>query len=431
MASQKAVKWWVRFGLVAMSLLVSLAALEILLRLIVDPERSSERLLLQGESLTRELIARHPELVVVHRPNVDVHFRFPERPSGFVRFRTNNYGLRRDADVAVERETTSRRILVLGDSHIDGVVDNDENLCHLLEEALAGRTGQPWEVLNAGVGSYSPYQSFLWYRLLGRPLRPDLILWTIYLGNDWAEMVTADRPGPGREPDRNLWPPQRAPSVFSRLHGWLIGRSLLYGTASVAAARLLAASDEGPVADAYAQCLGCTAQSLGQAHWFKNRGVEERRRAQDAIEQTLKLFVKAATGDGASLLLVILPSAAQIHPAFDSRLEAVETALQVKPGGIEQEFRDVLLQTAAQEGIPVIDLLEPFSRHFFIRSEPLYYRTDWHLNSTGHQVAAAVILRHLVSHNSLQLPPMSGAVTTSQQTIQLLDQEKPPDQDQE
>lgn len=71
MASRKAVKWWIRFGLVATSLLVSLAALEILLRLIVDPERSSERLLLQGESLTRELITRHPELVVVHRPNVD------------------------------------------------------------------------------------------------------------------------------------------------------------------------------------------------------------------------------------------------------------------------------------------------------------------------------------------------------------------------
>ena len=83
MASQKAVEWWIRFGLVAASLLVSLAALEILLRLIVDPERSSARLLLQGESLTRELLARHPELVVVHRPNVDVHFRFPERPSWF------------------------------------------------------------------------------------------------------------------------------------------------------------------------------------------------------------------------------------------------------------------------------------------------------------------------------------------------------------
>jgi hypothetical protein len=120
-------------------------------------------------------------------PNVDVVIRNEAHVGGSWRFRTNNLGLRRDADTAIEKEPGLFRVLVLGDSHTSGYVSNNETFCALLEVGLNGQlraASRRFEVLNGGVDGYGPSNYLRWYETNGSQLRPDLVLVMFYVGND-------------------------------------------------------------------------------------------------------------------------------------------------------------------------------------------------------------------------------------------------------
>ncbi len=122
---------------------------------------------------------------------------FLGHPLGRVHFRTNNLGLRRDADTQAAKAPGVFRILVLGDSHTDGYVDNSENFTALLEANLNSHLANPggnFEVLNAGVISYSPVQELLWYEIHGTRLEPNLVLAVFYVGNDVVELLDPRKP---------------------------------------------------------------------------------------------------------------------------------------------------------------------------------------------------------------------------------------------
>jgi hypothetical protein len=122
-----------------------------------------------------------------HAADVDILVPLAGHPGGSYRFRTNNLGLRRDDDTTVAKAPDTFRLLVLGDSQTDGYVNNDEAFCALLEARLASRfaaEGRRLEVLNAGVTEYDPTDEARWFRAHGMDLRPDLVLETVYIGND-------------------------------------------------------------------------------------------------------------------------------------------------------------------------------------------------------------------------------------------------------
>ena len=86
-----------------------------------------------------ELTVYDPYSYFRHRGNLDVERPWEEHPDGRWMLRTNSLGMRRDSEPAAERPDL--RVLVVGDSHTDGVCDNDESYCALLEAALA-RSGE-------------------------------------------------------------------------------------------------------------------------------------------------------------------------------------------------------------------------------------------------------------------------------------------------
>ena len=194
-----------------------------------------EVVLLRATDFHQIYFEEHASLGVVRRAGVDCRFRFQERPSGFVHFQTNNLGLRRAVPTAIEKPVGRTRILLLGDSQLDGIVDNDENLTCLMEERLRAQ-GKNVEVLNASTGSYSPYQSYIWYTKFGRELDPDLVILSVYLGNDLAELLTPGRPRliprdgsfleerPTKEFLEHMSVVE-VPSTLRRLHSFLMQRS--------------------------------------------------------------------------------------------------------------------------------------------------------------------------------------------------------------
>lgn len=375
------------------SLAFSLALVEILARLLLG--FSAGATALTPEDLQRRFLQPHPSIGTIHRTDVDVLYPFPERPDGVVRFRTNNLGLRRDSDTAFVPPDGVRRILVLGDSHVDGVVNNTENLCALLEAELESRSGDSWEVLNAAVGGYSPYQGYLWHLTYGTGLAPELVLWFFYSGNDFAEMVSSGRPtlsGPKFE----LETPE--PSLAGRLHFWFADHSAVY---AFLRARFAAPGRGGrTIHRAFAECPGCTGQYLAQVHWFHGQGLDSWKQAGNDFRTVTSRFSQAVENDGGELLLVQLPSPHAVDPDFDSeRLAAALEVVQIDPDWeqLESRIRETVSRIASEEGVRQFDLLPVFVQHQVRSSEPLYYRSDWHLNPLGHAEAASAVAEWLLA----------------------------------
>jgi len=95
-----------------------------------------------------------------------------------VTFTTNSLGLK-DHAISVDKPPTVFRILMLGDSFTEGYgLSIDQTPAKVVEALLNDRVGCSgrYEVVNAGVGSYSPILEYLLLKRLGLRLSPDLVV---------------------------------------------------------------------------------------------------------------------------------------------------------------------------------------------------------------------------------------------------------------
>jgi len=144
-----------------------------------------------GELLVRlvapqQLILTHPEiwqpvdtLGWAHRPDVNTTIN---RGEGTVRVITDRDGYRVGRGARVEAR---RRILLLGDSYMEALqVEYEQSFAGLLEARLAERLGEPVAIRNPGVSGWDPSQYLIEARRdIGRePF--DLVLVSVFLGND-------------------------------------------------------------------------------------------------------------------------------------------------------------------------------------------------------------------------------------------------------
>ena len=138
----------------------------------------------------QSLFLRDPEVGFRLKPGARIRFSTPEFDTQIA---VNNVGLRDDEDLG-PKTFEERRIVILGDSLVLSVqVPQAAAFPEVLERRLNGRTpSEPYRVLNAGVQGYGPVQELLWFKRLGATLEPDLVIVTIFVGND-AEEAYASR----------------------------------------------------------------------------------------------------------------------------------------------------------------------------------------------------------------------------------------------
>ena len=117
-------------------------------------------------------------------PDATLHHRFIPGAVGRYQstefntsYRISSAGLR-DREFAVPKPAGIFRILMLGDSFTEGDgVEAQETFSKRLESMLAGRFGEGHvEVVNAGVGSYSPLLEYLYLTKSGLALAPDMVI---------------------------------------------------------------------------------------------------------------------------------------------------------------------------------------------------------------------------------------------------------------
>jgi lysophospholipase L1-like esterase len=124
-----------------------------------------------------------PDLPYVLTPGTDITMR------GML-VRVNDLGLR-GPRTSAEPAPGVHRVLALGDSVAFGEgLQAEEAIPALLERELGERTGERWEVLNAGVEGYNTEAELGFLRRRGLALRPETVVVVFNLNDyDWAPVL--------------------------------------------------------------------------------------------------------------------------------------------------------------------------------------------------------------------------------------------------
>jgi hypothetical protein len=130
-------------------------------------------------------------------------------------FHTNSLGLR-DGEISIEKPDGVFRVLVVGDSYVEGWGAQDNEVFTEVAEKNLQDTGLNIEVINAGVASYSPTLELDWLRLYGMSLNPDLVIMMVdvndfhddFLYGGWERYFkTKDELFPEKMYRFETWPP--------------------------------------------------------------------------------------------------------------------------------------------------------------------------------------------------------------------------------
>ncbi len=326
----------------------------------------------------------------------------------------NRAGLR-DREHSLEKPAETFRIALLGDSYTEALqIPMEETYWHRIEGELSGCPAlgkREVEVVNFGVGGYSPAQELLVLRHKVSLYQPDLVLQALFTGND----IT----GNSRELDSNNLRP-----YFVMKDGRLVIDDSFRHTTTFWIQRLPLSSE----AFEFSRVLQVfrEARYRLQTYWHE---VEHQERMKDrigsdigldatlyleprdpvwenawTITEKLEVLIKREAEEGGSrFLLVSLSNSDQVHPDLEHR-----HALARQLGVPDLFYPDRRIQALAErEGIELLSLAEPFAAYaeqhrVFLHGFPNAKMGKGHWNADGHRLAghlmAEKICAMLTSH---------------------------------
>lgn len=349
----------------------------------------------------------------------------------------NSDGLRDVERTTLEKPPGVTRILLLGDSYVEGLrVPLEQTFGKVLEAQLNADApvGQRVEVIPAGVSGWGADQELLWLREHGAAYQPDLVLLAFFPGNDFqnnSEALEVENMGSVQKPFFHLedgqlalhyFPfdpaavpqPTRPPtssgdaaglrSGLSPLAGWLKKHSALYrfagpalATGSPDLARRLA--DHGLLergllpadvpADFIPVAYGVYRDPLS-ADW--TNAVELTGALLDALRAEAETL-------NAPLAAVIVTAPEQVYPdRWQQRLDD-NPAMAADAWDLEQPNR-LAAGLFEHADVPFLDLLPAF-RAQAEAGELLHLRRDGHWTAAGERLAGEVTAGWLVDEGFL------------------------------
>jgi hypothetical protein len=369
----------------------------------------------------------HPQLGFDTFRNQTSTFVFPEY-GGPLTMKTNNLGFHEDTDTQHEKAPGAIRVIVVGDSHTAGECANAENYPNVWEGLVNQDAKRPRvEVINAGVGRFSPYQYYVKTETQLTALKPDVLVVGLYIGNDFMDLMRRDdRPYLVRNRDGSITPhapeftmfddPGKKPTFLSRTRVLAItrdklGHSVLY---QLQRARMLwngvVEYDRGPldisrymidVKRLTDLSLGFMTQSMLQDVWFRHFP-ETLNTAYEFNRYVMREFQALCARNGIKLIYAMIPAKVQIEPddmegivkqfmAYDPSFTSANLA------AFADKLSDQSMRDAQALGITAIDLRQPMrERRNGVR---LYYPSEMHLSPAGNRVIATIL------RDSIRLEP--------------------------
>lgn len=328
--------------------------------------------------------------VIGYRLNPGARTRF-ETVEFAAQIDINSSGVR-DSEEIGPKPPGERRIVVLGDSLVLSVqVDFHQTFGELLERRLNADApaGVRYRVINAGVQGYGPVEELLFFRTVARAFEPDVVLTTIFVGNDAEEAVISERRLAG---DARPVVETASENLVTALRR-LVRRSMVL---QVLRLRVRAATDRlvpamaPPEAPLQSYAAGAAAPRI-------QRGVEITRSVVESI-------ASEAAAIGARTAVVLMPARFQVDDADYGRLEATvsEAGGKLDRDGANRRFDEAL----ASLPIPRIDLLPAMRQR--LPGPALFYQETVHLTPHGHEVVADALEQFLREQQLLTGPEASA-----------------------
>lgn len=326
-----------------------------------------------------------------------LHHRFKPNASGWYKtnefntdYKINSLGLR-DREYTLQKPANTFRILMLGDSFTEGDgVFSHETFSKQLERKLQSLPGPlRYEVINAGVGSYSPLLEYLYLKTQGLHLHPDLVILNFDLSDvyddfsytslavfDSAGVPIAVRPEP--EHSGLLKGP------FAALKDWLKNNTQLYNfiririTPQLEMMKREEANLNGDIRrDKYALLRESYVDN--DSNWT-------------LTYKYLLLMRDLLKTQGIDFWLTVYPYGLQVHP---QEWKSGRAYWQFKPDTVYSTWpQEKLARWATDNGIRAINMCPDFrerSKSVF----PLYLDNNGHWVAEGHRVVADVLFRNL------------------------------------
>jgi hypothetical protein len=366
-----------------------------------------------------ELVQFDPEREGGHlRPNLhlDVRGEF-----GAVRFITNSRGFRNTAEFDYLPPAGASRILLLGDSYVDGMrTDQEHTIGAVLQTALNthGKNGRHVEVLVAGHNN--PANAWYYYQEHGHKYHADVVILGLTIGNDFTShnyryglLPEAGEDGhvvlrkagsqinmasPGSRvllPEAAYRPASRWDRLEDKelsIREWLAEHFRVFGYAIPPALmpwgnwrRHVYATD--------------VFLSLGL---FYRPGMPEIQGLYQDMDEMLTGMSRAVAANGASFLVLLFPVRIQVV-AKDWDLFARFYGLDRGQFDLHQPNRHVLA-LCVRQGIECLDSLPALDQWYETCGEPVYRtRGDMHLNERGQQLVAESLAAYLLTRHAHEL----------------------------
>lgn len=317
------------------------------------------------------------ELIHIHPPHLEVDTEvhgnlaslgIPDPPLHRVRVRYDHNGFRNATDLE------SADIVVIGDSFVEGaLVPYDEIMTSRLAEDL-GVT-----VANLGQAAYGPQQELIVLERYGLPLKPRVVVWCLFGGNDFQDVRIYE------DALQNL-DLLHAPARFVTRS---LTRNALLKLARMTTPKPEARDDDAmsrhawlPLADGTRELVYFAAETpVPSAH------------AEQVVTETLRTARQRVESAGGRFLVVYIPS------KYDAYCRSI-----VPHNPREETMRrrsticftktPLAFATAAIEDLETRCLCGPL--HDQARAgRPPYFPDDTHWNAHGHATAARAIAAHL------------------------------------
>ncbi len=241
------------------------------------------------------------------KPHANVRFTTSEFTT---EIRINPSGVRDDDDIGPKGQD-ERRVVLLGDSLVLSVqVPFGQTFGELLERRLNARpSANRYRVINAGVQGYGPVEELLFFKSVAARLEPDLVIETIFVGNDAEEALrSAHRLGDGGRTTRAA-----ADTVATRLRR-IVRRSMVLQLLRLRVAsaaerfRGTLSTPEAPLQSYAAEPGPWIAEGLAVSR------------------QCVREIAAVATAAGARTAVALMPARFQVDDADYGRLKEVVAA---------------------------------------------------------------------------------------------------------
>ena len=308
------------------------------------------------------------------QPNARAHFATAEFETDIA---INNAGVRDSEDLG-PKPAGERRVLLLGDSLVLSVqVPFEQTFGELLEGRLNTGASARYRVVNAGVQGYGPVEQLLFFRRIADQVRPDVVVATVFVGNDAEEAVASE---PKLSEQRRDSAEALRESFVTSLRR-TVRRSMVLQLFRL---RVVTATDrfqfKAPPEPPLQSYAANPPPRIA-------RGIEITR----ACLEQLKTETERR---GAQLVIVLMPARFQVDDGDYGRLRQTvkETGGELVRDAATTRFAEGLSPLA----VPMTDLLPPLRQA--LPGPDVFFQQNVHLTPRGHQVVASHLATFFRAH---------------------------------